>query len=208
MSDPVTYTAALPIGESTVARLAQLLDTARLQRRTRAGRRVLDVRGQAILVLRWFCDATRVVQLATDNQLSLSTAYRYLHEGIDVLAAAAPELHEALAHAQQNELPYVTLDGTLVPTDRVAERTENGNHAWYSAKHKHFGGNIQGIRRPHRLPVLDLPGRARLHPRHHRSTVPLPGRALPGGRGRVADSGGQGLPRGRHRGVQPDQGRQ
>jgi hypothetical protein len=42
-----------------------------------------------VLALRWFLDGTRVAQLATDNRLSSSTTYRYLHEAIDVLAAAA-----------------------------------------------------------------------------------------------------------------------
>ncbi len=47
---------------------------------------------QAVLVLRRFLDATRLAQLAADNRIGVSTAYRYLHEGIDVLAAAAPGL--------------------------------------------------------------------------------------------------------------------
>jgi hypothetical protein len=34
---------------------------------------------QAVLVLRWFLDGTRVAQLATDNAIGASTAYRYLH---------------------------------------------------------------------------------------------------------------------------------
>jgi hypothetical protein len=42
------------------------------------------------MVLRWFLDTIQVTQLALDNQVSASTAYRYLHEAIDVLAAAAP----------------------------------------------------------------------------------------------------------------------
>jgi hypothetical protein len=41
-------------------------------------------------VPRWFLDGTRVAQLACDNQIGSSTAYRYLHEVIDVLAAVAP----------------------------------------------------------------------------------------------------------------------
>jgi len=53
-----------------------------------------------VLVLRWFLDATRVAQLATDNQISASTAYRYLQEGIDVLAAVAPGLYGALLAAR------------------------------------------------------------------------------------------------------------
>lgn len=71
-----------------------------------------------ILVLRWFLDATRVAQLATDNQISLATAYRYLHEGIDVLAAVAPGLRGALLAARAAGHPHVHLDGTRVQTDR------------------------------------------------------------------------------------------
>jgi hypothetical protein len=88
--DPVSYTAVLPIGEPTVAFLSGLLAGERAQRRTRTGRRALGCYRHAVLVLRWFLDGTRIVQLAVDNQLSRSTAYRYLHEAIDVLAAAAP----------------------------------------------------------------------------------------------------------------------
>jgi hypothetical protein len=59
-----------------------------------------------------------VAQLAVDNQISLSTAYRYLHEGIDVLAAVAPGLHGALLAARAAGHTHVQLDGTLVRTDR------------------------------------------------------------------------------------------
>jgi len=45
-----------------------------------------------VLVLRWFLDATRGARLAVEDQISVSTAYRYLHEGIEVLAAVAPGL--------------------------------------------------------------------------------------------------------------------
>jgi hypothetical protein len=44
---------------------------------------------QAIMVLRWFRDAALAGQLALDDEVSGSAAYRYLHEAIDVLAAAA-----------------------------------------------------------------------------------------------------------------------
>jgi hypothetical protein len=36
-------------------------------------------------VLRWFLDNTRLSQLRRDNAIGKSTAYSYLHEGIDVL---------------------------------------------------------------------------------------------------------------------------
>jgi hypothetical protein len=51
-------------------------------------------------VLRWLLDGTRITQLAVDNQLSRSTGYTYLHEGIAVLAAHAPSLHSVLLAAK------------------------------------------------------------------------------------------------------------
>ena len=62
-------------------------------------RRALGCYRPAVLELRWFCDSTRLAQLAVDNRIGRSTAYRYLHEGIDVTAAAAPELRGALLAA-------------------------------------------------------------------------------------------------------------
>ena len=62
----------------------------RRRRGTRGWRRALGCYRQEVLVLRWFLDGTRLAQLAADNRIGRSTAYRYLHEGIDVLAAAAP----------------------------------------------------------------------------------------------------------------------
>ena len=40
-------------------------------------------------MIRWYLDGTRLAQLAIDNSIGSSTAYRYLHEGIDVLACCA-----------------------------------------------------------------------------------------------------------------------
>src|SRR4051812_43194521 len=61
---------------------------------TRKGRRVLGCYHQAVMVLRWFRDDTSVRLLARDAGMGIPTAYRYLHEGIDVLAAQAPDLHD------------------------------------------------------------------------------------------------------------------
>src|SRR6266508_1255133 len=89
----VTYTAVLPVRDETVDFLAGLLEAERIRRGTRRGRRALGCFTQAVLVLRWFLDNTRLVQLAADNAIGSSTAYRYLHEGIAVLAARQPSLH-------------------------------------------------------------------------------------------------------------------
>jgi hypothetical protein len=51
-----------------------LLATERRQRGTRGRRRALGCYRQAVLVLRWFCDGTRLAQLAADNRLGRSRA--------------------------------------------------------------------------------------------------------------------------------------
>ena len=117
MFDPVTYTAVLPVSEETVLFMSGLLAAEQRRRRTRRRRRALGCYRQAVLVLRWFLDGTRLTQLADDNRIGSSTAYRYLHEGIDVLAAA-PGLSGALLAARAAGHPHVTVDGTLVRTDR------------------------------------------------------------------------------------------
>ena len=76
MSDPVSYTAVLPVAEETVVFVSGLLAAERRRRDTRSGRRALGCFGQAVLVLRWFVDGTRLAQLATDNRIGVSTAYR------------------------------------------------------------------------------------------------------------------------------------
>jgi len=83
-------------------------------------------------VLRWFLDNTRMTQLATDNAIGSSTAYRYLHEGITVLAALQPSLHSVLLAAKLAGHSHVNLDGTLIYTDRCA--TPGPTQAWI------FGG--------------------------------------------------------------------
>jgi DDE superfamily endonuclease len=172
--DPVSYTGVLPIGEATAVRLSQLLDVERRRRGTRRGRRALGPWRQAVLVLRWFLDATRVAQLAVDNQISPSTAYRYLHEGIDVLAAVAPGLQGALLAARTAGHTHVALDGTLVRTDRSTAAGPTAKvDLWWSGKHHHHGGNVQVVTAPDGWPlwVSDVrPGRehdvtcARTHP--------------------------------------------
>jgi len=59
----VTYAAVLPAGEHTVDFLTGLL----IAERARRGTRAVSAHDQAVLVLRWFLDVTRMRQLATDN---------------------------------------------------------------------------------------------------------------------------------------------
>jgi hypothetical protein len=116
----VTYTAILTVREQTVLSVSGLLHAERRRRGTRTGTRALGCFKQAVLILRWFLDGTRVAQLAADNAISRSTGYEYLHEGINVLAAQAPGLHGALLAAKAAGYSHVNIDGTLIATDRVS----------------------------------------------------------------------------------------
>ena len=161
MSDPVTYSAVLPVSEETVLFVSALLAADRRRRRTRPKRRALGCYRQAVLVLRWFLDGTRLAQLATDNRIGRSTAYRYLHEGIDVLAAAAPGLRGALLAARAAGHTHVHVDGTLIRTDRCSApgpttrrgRPEARVDLWWSGKHAAHGGNVQVIVAPDGWPI-------------------------------------------------------
>ncbi|WP_442965849.1 HARBI1 family protein [Pseudonocardia sp. HH130630-07] len=157
-----------------MAYLARLLAAQRCRRGTRPRRRALTPFAQAVLVIRWFCDATRVRHLARDNAISTATTYRYLHEGIDVLASAAPGLHGALLAARLAGHTHVHLDGTLIATDRCrALGPTAGVDLWWSGKHHRHGGNVQVVSAPDGWPLWTSPGRpgrehdvtcARAHP--------------------------------------------
>src|SRR3954468_23535825 len=150
----ITHSATLDVPAETATLLTELLVAERLRRGTGVGTRAASARDQAILVLRWFRQDADLKVLAADTRISLATGYRYLHEGIDVLAAQAPDLHEVLQAGQAAGWTHVTLDGTLIATDRC--RTVNpdtGHDLWYSGKHRAHGGNVQIVGDPTGFPV-------------------------------------------------------
>jgi hypothetical protein len=71
----VTYTATLPMRAETAAFIADLLDRERTRRGTRTGTRALTCLRQAVLILRWFLDSTRIRQLAISRFFVSSTRY-------------------------------------------------------------------------------------------------------------------------------------
>ena len=109
------------------------------------------------MVLRWFRGERDIPKLGRDHRVSRATAYRYIPEGIDVLAAQAPDLHDALDRAHADGLAYVILDGTLIPIDRCAEQTLSVKgepiDAWYSGKAHQHAGNLQALSAPGGLPL-------------------------------------------------------
>jgi DDE superfamily endonuclease len=112
------------------------------------------------MVLRWFIDGTRLTQLAVDNKIGGSTTYRYVHEGVDVLAARQPSLPAALLAAKMAGHPHINIDGTLIRTDRCSTPgPTDGVDLWWSGKHHHHGGNIQVISSPDGWPLWTSPVR-------------------------------------------------
>lgn len=92
----VTHAATLDVPRHVVAYLSRLLAAHRRRIGTPRGSRALGPFRQALLVLRWFRERGCVHWLARDAGVSQATGYRYLHEGIDVLADQAPDLHQIL----------------------------------------------------------------------------------------------------------------
>jgi hypothetical protein len=150
----ITYSATLDVPAETATLLTELLVAERRRRGTGVGTRAASCSAQAILVLRWFREDADMKVLAADTRISPATGYRYLHEGIDVLAAQAPDLHEVLERGKAAGWTHVTLDGTLIDTDRC--RTKNpytGHDLWFSGKHRAHGGNVQIVSDPDGHPV-------------------------------------------------------
>lgn len=78
----ITYRATLDVPEQTVYRVSLWLAAHRQDHDARPWQRAATPFVQAVLVLRWFTDATDIAVLARDARVSIATAYRYLHEEI------------------------------------------------------------------------------------------------------------------------------
>lgn len=90
----ISYCATLDVSKDLATMVARLLIAHRRAIGTRRRTRTLTPWAQAVLLLRFFRDATAIAALARDNHIALATAYRYVHEGIDVLAEQVPDLHQ------------------------------------------------------------------------------------------------------------------
>jgi hypothetical protein len=146
----IAYRAMLDVPRALAHYLSRLLTAERRARGTRRRSRALTCFRQAVFGLRWFREDRDVAALARDCGISRATGYRYLDEVIKVLAAQAPDLHDALQRAKDNGLTHLILDGKLFSIDRTGEKTTSVKgeqiDAWYSGKHREQGGNVQALR--------------------------------------------------------------
>jgi hypothetical protein len=153
----IAYRAMLDVPRELVREVATLLRAERHIRGTRTGSRALTCWYQALLVLAWFRNQGDIALVGAGFGVSRATAYRYRDEVITVLAAQAPDLHEALEQVAEQGWSHVVLDGKVFRTDRTAQTTTSAKgtpiNSWYSGKNRAFGGNVQAIMRPDGLPI-------------------------------------------------------
>src|SRR3954469_3616673 len=153
----IAYRAMLDVPRELVLELAGLLRAERRARGTRKGTRLLTCFRQALLVLVWMRTKGEVEVIGAGFGVPRATAYRYRDEALRVLAAEAPDLHEALQEVAEQGWSHVVVDGKLIRTDRCAETTTSVKgetiNAWYSGKHRAPGGNVQAVIRPDGVPI-------------------------------------------------------
>ncbi len=152
----VSYRVMLDVPRDLILFVSGLLAAHRREIGTRKGTRRLGY-GQALFGLAWFRDKGDIPRLGAGFGLSQSTAYRYLDEVIEVLAARAPGLAGQLERALADGTPYLILDGKVVDTDRCREKTTSRKgktiDVWYAGKTHDFGGNIQALFYPSGIPL-------------------------------------------------------
>lgn len=153
----IAYRAVLDVPRELLQEVVRLLAAERHRLGTRRESRALTCWCQALMVLAWFCKREDVTVLAAGFGVPRATGYRYRGEGITVLQAAAPDLYEALERVAEQDWPHVVLDEEMFRSDRCAQATTSAKgveiDAWYSGKHRAFGGNVQAVMRPDRFPV-------------------------------------------------------
>ncbi|MBA8949930.1 hypothetical protein HNR61_001543 [Actinomadura namibiensis] len=101
-------------------------------------RRALTCGRQALLVLVHLRTGAPFTQAGAGFAVSTSTAWRYVHEAVDLPAVRAPKLDRALRAAREPGERALFLDGTLIPIDRVA-----AERPFFSGRHRRHRMNLQ-----------------------------------------------------------------
>lgn len=126
--------------------LITVSDALRHRRRLLGTRwRRLSTGRQALLVLAYLRKGETYADLAAGFAIGTTTVFRYLREALDVLAALAPSLGQAMRVAAGKA--FVILDGTLISIDRVGMGSGR-DRPYYSGKHKRHGVNVQVLADP------------------------------------------------------------
>jgi Helix-turn-helix of DDE superfamily endonuclease/DDE superfamily endonuclease len=135
------YRAALPLSSRALNYAAGVIR--RHRKSIGSCWRKLNPGRQALLVLAYLRKGETFAELAAGFGVGTTTAWRYVNETTDLLAARAPRLRTAIRDAVKAGRAYVVLDGTLIAVDRVA-----ADRPFYSGKHRKHGMNLQVIASP------------------------------------------------------------
>ena len=103
----VSYRVMLDVPRELILFVSGLLAAHRGEIGIRKGTRRLGCYRQALFALAWFRDKGDIPRLGRGFGLPQSTAYRYLDEVIEVVAARAPGLQEQLERALAEGAPYL-----------------------------------------------------------------------------------------------------
>ncbi|APY84545.1 IS5/IS1182 family transposase [Streptomyces alfalfae] len=135
----LVYPSGIDVSSSALRFLSTKLRRHRRELGTRWRR--LSPGRQALLTLAHLRNGHPYAQLATGFGIGTTTAYRYVAEAVELLAALAPALEEAARTASTKA--FVLMDGTLLLIDRIA-----ADRPFHSGKHKKRGMNVQGLADP------------------------------------------------------------
>ena len=130
----LSYPSGMAVSNRALQLLADALRRRRGELRTRWRR--LDAGRQALLVVAYLRKGETYADLACGFAVGVTTVYRYIREGLALLAALAPTLEQAIDVARGKA--YVILDGSLLRIDRVAMASRS-DRPYYSGKHKAMG---------------------------------------------------------------------
>ncbi|WP_405387807.1 transposase family protein [Streptomyces sp. NBC_01102] len=135
----LVYPSGIDLSSRTLQHLSGLL--AGHRRRIGSRWRRLTCGRQAVLVLAYLRCGDTYARLAAGFRVGIATVHRYIREAVDLLAALAPTLEQAMTTVRKKA--YVILDGTVLPIDRIA-----ADQPCYSGKKKHHGMNVQVLADP------------------------------------------------------------
>jgi hypothetical protein len=139
----LSYPSGMTVSTRALITLTDLLRNNRARLGTRW--RKLKPGRHALLAVAYLRKGETYADLACGFGIGTTTVYRYVCEALELLAALAPTLAEAIDVAVGKA--FVILDGTLLRIDRVGMA---GGHdrAFYSGKHKCHGLNVQVLADP------------------------------------------------------------
>ena len=157
-----SYPSGMTVSNRALIMLADLLRKNRAELRTRWRR--LESGRQALLVIAHLRKGETYADLATGFDVGTTTVNRYLRAALDLLAAMAPTLAQAIEVARGKAC--VILDASLLRIDRVGMTAKQDRPLFGQTQVPR--AERAGPRRPGRPADLGVPDTARLAARHRR----------------------------------------